>query len=68
MALRAKYVALDSGLKDIKEILITIKKLKENKEHPNVLEKYFKKLFETFNLYRKDLREWLKKERGLLDI
>jgi len=37
------------NIKDIKEILITIKKLKENKEHPNVLEKYFKKLFETFN-------------------
>ena len=37
------------NIKDIKEILITIKKLKENKENSDVLEKYFKKLFETFN-------------------
>jgi len=37
------------NVKDIKEILITIKKLKENKEKGETIEKYFQKLFETFN-------------------
>lgn len=37
------------GVKDIKEILITIKKLKEAKEKAEIIEKYFKKLFEAFN-------------------
>ncbi|HBO16758.1 MAG: hypothetical protein UR69_C0001G0277 [Candidatus Moranbacteria bacterium GW2011_GWE2_35_2-] len=37
------------AIKEIKEILITIKKLQENKEDIVVIEKYFKKLFEVFN-------------------
>jgi len=37
------------NIKNIKEILITIKKLKENKEKDETIEKYFQKLFETFN-------------------
>lgn len=37
------------NVKNLKEILITIKKLKENREDKNVIEKYFKKLFDNFN-------------------
>jgi len=37
------------SVKEIKEILITIKKLKEEKEERKVIEKYFKKLFKVFN-------------------
>lgn len=36
-------------VKEIKEILITIKKLKEAGESRDIIEKYFKKLFEVFN-------------------
>jgi len=38
-----------SNIKEIKEILITIKKLKEGKEERKIIEKYFKKLFKIFN-------------------
>ncbi len=38
-----------SGVKEIKEILITIKKLQEEKEKNQIIEKYFLKLFKTFN-------------------
>ncbi len=41
-----KYI---ENIKDIKEILITVKKLKENKEDKNILDKYYKKLFDSFN-------------------
>jgi len=37
-----------SGIKEIKEILITIKKLQDNKEDKNIIEKYFLKLFKVF--------------------
>jgi len=37
------------GVKEIKEILITIKKLKQGKEKKEIIEKYFKKLFDAFN-------------------
>lgn len=37
------------GVKDIKEILITIKRLKKAKEKPEIIEKYFQKLFKAFN-------------------
>lgn len=36
-------------IKEIKETLITIKKLKESNESKEIIEKYFKKLFEIFN-------------------
>lgn len=36
-------------VKDIKEILITIKKLREEKENNTILEKYYQKLFNVFN-------------------
>jgi hypothetical protein len=36
-------------IKEIKEILITIKKLKESKEKNQIVEKYFEKLFKVFN-------------------
>ena len=39
------------SIKNIKEILITIKKLKEGKEDKNVIEKYYKKLFDNFDSY-----------------
>lgn len=42
----AKYV---SGIKEIKEILITIKKLREAGEKEEIQEKYFRKLFDIFN-------------------
>ena len=42
----AKYV---SGIKEIKEILITIKKLREAGEKEEIQEKYFVKLFDIFN-------------------
>ena len=38
-----------SGVKEIKEILITIKKLQEGKEKKRIIEKYFLKLFKAFN-------------------
>lgn len=38
-----------SAVKEIKEVLITIKRLKEAKENKNILEKYYKKLFNVFN-------------------
>lgn len=47
-----KYEKLSSyllGVKEIKEVLITIKKLKENDEDIEVIEKYYKNLFEVFN-------------------
>ena len=37
------------GVKEIKEILITIKKLQEGKENKQIIEKYFLKLFKVFN-------------------
>jgi hypothetical protein len=37
------------NVKNIKEILITIKKLKQNKEDKGIVEKYFQKLFNSFN-------------------
>jgi len=37
------------NIKEIKEILITIKKLKESKEKNQIVEKYFEKLFKVFN-------------------
>lgn len=40
-----EYIA---GIKEIKEILITIKKLSENKEDKKTIEKYFIKLFKVF--------------------
>ena len=42
----AKYIL---GIKEIKEVLITIKKLREEKEKSQIIEKYFLKLFEVFN-------------------
>ncbi|MCK5459504.1 hypothetical protein KAI52_00115 [Candidatus Parcubacteria bacterium] len=38
-----------SGIKDIKEVLITIKKLREGNEKNQIIEKYFLKLFEVFD-------------------
>lgn len=37
------------GVKEIKEILITIKKLKQGKEKKEIIDKYFEKLFDAFN-------------------
>ncbi|MBU3925808.1 hypothetical protein KJ763_01415, partial [Patescibacteria group bacterium] len=37
-----------SGIKEIKEILITIKKLTDSKENKNIIDKYFLELFEIF--------------------
>jgi len=37
------------GVREIKEILITIKKLRERKEKSQIVEKYFLMLFSTFN-------------------
>src|SRR3989344_611964 len=42
----ASYV---SGIREIKEILITIKKLRESDEKEELQEKYFRKLFNVFN-------------------
>ena len=44
----AEYV---KNVKDIKETLITIKKLKENREDEDLIEKYYQKLFVSFNEY-----------------
>lgn len=38
-----------STIRKIKEVLITIKKLKESKEKTDILERYYKKLFDVFN-------------------
>lgn len=40
-----KYI---SGIKEIKEIVITIKKLRDRKENKDIIEKYFLDLFEVF--------------------
>lgn len=37
------------GIREIKEILITIKKLNESNEKNNIVEKYYQKLFKIFN-------------------
>lgn len=39
------------NIKNIKEILITLKKLKDNKEKEEIIEKYYKELFVCFNDY-----------------
>lgn len=47
-----KFSELDSyvfGVKEIKEILITIKKIREAGEEEKLQEKYFRKLFDVFN-------------------
>lgn len=47
-----KFPELDnyvSGIKEIKEILITIKKIREAGEEERLQEKYFRKLFDIFN-------------------
>lgn len=41
-----KYI---KNIKNIKETLITIKKLKENKEDENIIDKYYRILFDNFN-------------------